>query len=375
MRSNQYQQSFKDLEKMVAEDMKDLQSRLKLPNVDAKEFSQQMFMSMVEKKLGGLAKYVMLARKYMPPKKSAAEKKAEKDAQITPPKRGSGVTYRFPITTGYPLFWLKHAAISSETDQSEFSGNIKGEIKNLTSDPAFLGLPTLLLAKGDFPKQGISGLDAKITLDHTSDISKDTMNVTLASFPMAEYKLSDSRDVKLAIQSAKGSSVMDASLIDQALSVSMKNTFKDIKYDLEAKNNVVKDIIDAVLKGIPVVDMNANVKGSLSNFDVGINSNLGDELSKGFQKQLQAKIDEAKGQLNKLINERIGGEKNKLKDQMDKAVGPITKGLDDKKAEADRAVSDATKQGQAGQGKAVDQGKKKLEDEGKKLLKGFGFGS
>ena len=58
---------------------------------------------------------------------------------------------------------------------------------------------------------------------------------------------------------------------------------------------------------------------------------------------------------------------------MDKTLGPITKGLDDKKAEADKVVNDAKNQGQGKGGGAADQGKKKLEEEGKKLLKGFGL--
>jgi uncharacterized protein (TIGR03545 family) len=372
---NTYSQEFKDLEKMVQEDMKDLQSRLKLPNVDPKEFSQQLFMGMVEKKLGGLAKYIEVARKYMPPPQTKAQKaaaaQAKREEQIVPPKRGQGVNYRFPVTTGYPLFWLKHAALSSELGQSEYSGNIKGEIKDLNTDPAFLKKPTLFLAKGDFPKQGISDFDAKITLDHTTEQSRDSMDLAVGGFPVSENVLSNSPDVKLVMQSAKGTSLMNAVLVDEALTVNIKNTFKEIKYDLQAKNKMVQEIIDNVLKGIPQVSLNAEVKGSLHAFDVHINSNLGDELSKGFQKQLQAKIDEAKGQLNKLINERIGGEKNKLKEQMDKTLGPITKSLDEKKGEADKAVTDAKNQAEGGQKQG--QGKQ-LEQEGKKLLKKFGFG-
>ena len=47
-----YTQAYKDLEKMIQQDVRDLQGRLKLPNIDAKEFSQQLFMHMIEQKLG-----------------------------------------------------------------------------------------------------------------------------------------------------------------------------------------------------------------------------------------------------------------------------------------------------------------------------------
>jgi uncharacterized protein (TIGR03545 family) len=316
----------------------------------------------------GVRKYAEMARHYMPPKKTAAEKQAAKDERIVPPKRGQGKNFRYPITTGYPLFWLKHAVISSELGQSEFSGNVKGEIKDLTTDPVFIQKPTLILAQGDFPTQGIKGLDAKITIDHTKEQARESMVVSIASFPVGENKLSDSPDVRLALAQATGSSVLNATLVDQTITVDIKNNFNDLKYDLEAKNKIVKEIIDNILKDIPTVSLNAKVVGSFSDFDVNINSNLGDELAKGFQKQLQAKIDEAKAQLRKMIDERIGAEKNKLKAEMDKTIGGLTKELDGKKAEVDKTVSDAKKSADGGKNSG---GQKKLEQEGKKLLKGL----
>lgn len=364
-----YSQSYKDLEKMVQEDIRDMQNRLKLPNIDAKEFSQQLFMQMIEKKLGSMAKYVVLARQYMPPKKTAEQKQAEKSEQVIPPKRGQGKTYRFPVTTGYPLFWLKHAAISSEVSSSEFSGNVKGEIKDLTSDPVFIGRPALILVHGDFPKQDVHGFDAKITLDHTTDVAKESMTMKVAHFPVGDNQLSASPDVKLGLSKASGTSDVEATFINEQITVGMKNTFADIKYDLEAKNKTVQEIIDNVLKGIPIVNVNADIKGSFQDFDVHINSNLGDELAKGFQKQLQAKIDEAKGQLKKMIDEKIGANRDKLKGDIDKTTGGLTKEVDGKKGEADKAIKDAQNSLNSQKGG----GQKKLEEEGKKLLKGFGF--
>lgn len=369
--TNAYTQAFKDLEKMVNEDIKDLQARLKIPSIDGKEFSQQLFMQMIESKLVGVRKYAEMARHYMPPKKTAEQKQAAKDEQIVPRKRGEGKNFRYPITTGYPLFWLKTAKISSELGQSEYSGNIKGSITNLTTDPGFIGIPTVIHAAGDFPKQGIQGLDAKITLDHTKEQARESMVVSVASFPVQETKLSDSADVRLALAQATGSSVLNAVLVDETLTVEIKNNFSQIKYDLEAKQKLVKEIVGNILNGIPTVTLNAKVVGSFSDFDVNINSNLGDELAKGFQKQLQAKIAEAQAQLRKLIDERIGAEKKKLQAEMDKAIGGITKDLDAKKAEVDKTVKDAKGSADAGKGSG---GQKKLEQEGKKLLKGL-FGN
>lgn len=368
---NTYSEAYKDLEKMIQEDVHDLQSKLKLPSIDAKEFSQQLFMQMIEKKLGSLAKYVELARHYMPSKKTAAEKKADQAEQVIPPKRGQGKNYHFPITTGYPLLWVKHAAISSEVSSSALSGKVKGEIKDLTTDPVMLGRPTLILVTGDFPKQDVQGVNAKITLDHTTDVAKETMVMKVDHFPVGNNSLSDSPDVKLALSKANGSSEINASFINEQITMNMRNTFADIKYDIEAKSKVVQEIIDSVLKGIPVVNVNADVKGSLHNLDIHINSNLGDELSKGFQKQLKAKIEQAQAQLKKMIDDKIDGPRNQLKGDMDKFTGGLTKDVEGKKSEADKVVKDAQNQLNSQKNGG---GGKKLEDEGKKLLKKFKLG-
>lgn len=365
---NTYNQAYKDLEKMVQDDLKDLQTRFKLPDVNAKEFSQQLFMSMIESKIVSLRKYIALAREYSPPLATKEQRLAKKQEQIVPPKRGDGKTYRFPITTSYPLFWLKHAAISSELGTSEFSGNIKGEIKDFSTSPEAVPRPAMILVKGDFPKQNIYGLDATVTLDHRTEIAKDSVVATVAAFPVGQTKLSEGSDVSLSIDQAKGSSFLQATLVNQQLTVETKNSFGDLKYGLEAKNKIVKDILNDVLQGIPTITVNAGIKGSFDDFDVNINSNLGNELANGFKRVLQAKIDEAKAKLKKSIDDKIGSEKAKLKAEIDKATADLTKLLDGKQAEVDKALADAKGGSQSGQSP-----QKKLEDEGRKLLKKLKF--
>ncbi len=363
-----YNQAFKDLEKMVQDDIRDLQTRLKIPSIDPKEFSQQLFMDMIQAKLGSLFKYVAVARKYMPPKKTEAEKKAALEEQIVPPKRGAGKNYTFPITTGYPLFWLKHAAISSQMNTTQFSGDIKGTIKDVTTDPAGLGKPTQILVEGNFPRQGIQGLDAAITIDHTTEVARESLSLKVAEFPVSSVRLSNSPDVRLALDKATGSSDIQAVFTNAELTMKMKNTFGNVKFNLEAKQKLVTEIIGAILNDIPTVTLNADIKGSLSDLSIHINSNLGEELSRGFQKQLQVQINKAKAELQKLIDDKIGANKDKLKADIDRLTGDLTKQLGVKKSDGDKALKDAQNFLKSSKAKG---GQKQLEQEGKKLLNKF----
>lgn len=366
---NTFQDTVKELEKLAQEDLKDLQTRLKIPNLDVGEFSAGLFARMFQTKLASIRKYMEVGRQYMPPEKSAEEKQAE----IIPPQRGEGKNYKFPITKGYPLFWLKHAKISSEPSASEYSGSLSGEIKDVTSDPVYLGRPTLAFFEGDFPKQQIMDVKAKITIDHTTQRPYEKLEAQVGSYPLSKLTLSDSKDVQLAINKAEGGLALTALLKDQALEVVAVNNFKNIGFDLDAKSRTVKEILGNVLSGIPMVTVEAKARGSWTNISMSIDSNLGRELANGFKQQLNAKVEQAKAKLKSFIDDRIKGEKAKLNAEFEKVKGQISGQIDGKKKELDQAKKQTEQKVSSEQGgksnPAEKAGKKAIKD----LKKKFGF--
>lgn len=343
-----YSRDVANLDDLVREDIAGLQSRLGLPDIDARAFSQGLFMNMVESRIVGVRRYVALARQYLP-----AGGKADAGESV-PPRRGEGRTYRFPTTTSYPQFWLKHAAVSSQlTALSEYSGNLKGELMDVSSDPALTGRPIQLLLQGDFPKQSISGVDARVVIDHTKAEPRETMALKVASFPVSGMKLADSAQVKLGLQQARGSSSLDASLTSEEITVDLTSRFQDVTFNLDVGNALARDILDGVLKGISNVNVIAAVKGSFRNFNVRISSNLGDQLAAGFVRQLRAKVDDAKVQVRKLVDDRIAGARTALKGEFDAVAGSLTKSLDSGKAELGKVLKEAQDQVKAAQSQAV----------------------
>ncbi len=365
---NNYSNSFKELENMVQEDLKDMQARLKIPDVNAGDFTKTLFMRMFTEKLAGVKKYAEVAKQYMPPKKP---ENANKDEEVVPRARGTGKNYKFPVTTGYPLFWLKHAGISSEVSSSaEFSGNISGELKDFTTDPQYLKKPALVLIKGDFPKQQIGGLDFKGTFDHTTDTPKENIQLKIASYPVGEQKLSESSDVRFLINEAIGGLDLGAELTGETLDVKMTTAFTQMKYAIEAKSSLVQDILTKVMAGIPMIDLRARAHGTWSSIDFDLSSNLGDELSAGIKAQVQAKLDEAKAKLKAMIDGKIGAEKEKLNAQFEKLKSEVTGEITKVQTE----LENAKKTAQADVDKQKSGGNDKLKQEGKKLLKKFKLG-
>ncbi|MCB0421848.1 MAG: TIGR03545 family protein [Bdellovibrionales bacterium] len=347
------------IDKIIQNDISDLQKRLKIPSLNVSDFSKGLFGKMFLDKLGAYAKYFEMAKKYMPPPKS--ERTPEKKVEVKVRDKGRNVA--FPVTTGYPLFWLKKAKISSEPNDSPYSGKIEGLIQNATSDPKFLGKPLTAHIKGDFPHQQVSGLNVLVTLDHTKEPAKETLQMSVASFPVQRMALADSDDVTYAFNKAVGQTEVVGTLVESQINMKMNNKYSQIDYDIKANSPVLKEVLQGVAKDIPVVTLNATASGPWSHPNIGINSNLGGALSAGFKKQLDAKVKEAREKLKAFIDNRIQAERAKLDGQVAQVKNQLNAEVEKQKKEVDKAKS----QIEAEKKKAQSGTQKQLEDLKKKI--------
>lgn len=357
------------IDDLVKEDLSDIQKRFNIPNLDFKDFSKGLFGKLFQEKVGDIYKYFEIAKEYMPPKKD------NKKEGLVPHKRGEGKNYKFTVKNGYPLFWLKEGRISSKSGASEFSGDIDGKIVNVTSDPRFLGKPAVVTLKGNFPKQKINGVDAKIVLDHTKEKALQTIEATVGSYPVAGRSLSNSEKVKFAIKEATGQAKLNAVVSGDDVNINLINWFSSVAYDIDAKNKIVKETLTNVVNGIPKFEVKARAKGTWANLDWGISSSLGRELASGVKGQVKAKIDEAKNKAKKLIEDKIGPQKAALTKKFNDLKNKMSSLLDSKKKDVESAKDKAVASATGGQEastpkKAVEQ---KAKEKVKDLFKKFKF--
>lgn len=374
-----YQATLKSLESQIRQDVSDLESRLKIPKLDAASLSRSIFGPLFLDKVKKVEFYVNKARSYMPPKKTA-EQKAE-FAAPTPRERAEGRNYKFGRQNAYPLFWLKHAAISSKSiEGAEYSGNLIGELKNVTDDPPIIGQPTVASFKGEFPKQGFYDVLGELTIDHTTEKALEKIKLAVGSYPILGQRLIDSDEVKLGFDQAQVASTLEAVLTGGELTIDAQNKFQRAKdavsqgfLSAEAKQPILAEILKGALAQIPTVTLNARAAGSWTSLQFNINSSLGQDLTQAFDKQIKAKIAEAREKLNKFVNERIGQERKKLTAEFNKVKGQVDSLVASKQAEVDKIKN----QIETAKNDAVKNQTKQLEGAGKKALdqlKGrFGF--
>lgn len=370
-------QGIKELDAMVKKDIAELETRFKIPKLDAKSISQSLFRPYIQPYLNKFYKYKAMADKYMPPNLKK-KNKDEPDEEIQPHPRAKGVSYEFGRPNSYPLFWIKKMLVSSQAGSSPQAGNIEGSITDITSNQVLTGKPTVATLKGGFPTDEIKDFKLTLSLNNTKTLSEILFDLGVGSYPVNGRPVVQSPDVNLSFAKAAASLTAKGKLIGlKDFSFNLTNSLNQVKFDVQAQNPTVGEILKGIFDGIPVVNVNADISGTLPDFKADINSNLGPEIQKGFEKQVQKKIDEARAKIQAFVNDAVGKEKAKLeaevakfKSQLDGELKKVEAQLNAQKAQAEAKVNESKK-------RAEDQAKQSLQNEAQKaaeeLKKKLGF--
>ena len=354
--------SFTDLEKVMREDVQGLQSRLKLPSLDAATLSRALFGMDVLGKLQQGKGYMEQARQYMPAK--GAKK-------VAPKQIHKGHDYAFGRPKAYPAFWLRRAAVTSTLPGGK---GLSGEILDVASDQALTGKPMQALLKGNFPQQGINGVKAELLVDHRNKVPLERLRFEVGSYALAGRTLVDSDSVKLAFSKADVASGVSGELRGDKVDLRMSSRFGAAAFETSAKTAVVREMMTASLSGLDAVTMDARVSGTWSDLDWRLSSNLGDAMVKGMGRYLQAKMDEAKKRIQAMVDAQIGEQRQRLQarqkeieSQLKDALAKPQAQVDKLRGELDAARKDLDKRKNA----VVDTQKQKLNQEAGKLLDKF----
>lgn len=294
----------KEVQQYVNEDIASLKNRFSIPQIDFKDMAMNLFAGEFAEYIAKARKYQALANQYLPEKKEQEE--------VVPPPRSSGKNYEFPITTGYPFFWLKKAAISSKGTPNSYSGDLAGELTNVTTSPKLIKKPILLDVKGNFPDLGMSGVKAIIKADYTKMIPNQSALIEVASFKVNGRSLSQSKEMTLALKDGEARTSMNIALEEQNFTMHWTSSIAKPDFIVESSSKLAKEMVSNILQGMPFISINGSAKGTFKNFSMDISSNLGTELGKGIGKELGSKVNEAQAKLNSLVEGKINKPKQEL---------------------------------------------------------------
>jgi len=359
-----FNESLGGINKFIDQDMKALESKLKLPRLDVQSISKQFFGHEVLEYVRKAQTYIDLAQKYMPPAKSKDQNKSD---AVQVHERRVGKNFEFPRTNSYPLFWLKRAAFSSKSDGSPFGGDVTGELLDVTSNPPLIGKPVQLNLTGDFPQQDVRGVEIKAIFDHRGTVATQSMTAKVSSFAVEGRMLSQEANLKFGFKKASAQMHLSGKHRDGFVGLKVDGTFNKVDYMADSDNAQIKEILLSAVKDLPSVGFQAEVAGPFSDLSFKVSSNLGEKLQSSFEKQFKGKLDDARNKLRAAIEDKIGGPKKDLTQKfgstqsgLNSQIGEKTKEVDRIKSLAESKLAEAKRQIAGGGGQVVDDIRKKL---------------
>lgn len=365
------QTDYSGLEAQIKNDIDSIKTRFKIPKLDAGAFAKSLFMDYLTPYTQKLDRYKKLAQKYLPPKYSQmleAKKGSAKgaaaakdDDSIQPLPREKGLSYEFPVTKGYPLFWIQNIKISSKSNAQTDYGDIQGQIKDITSNQKQIGKETEIHLGGSFNSMKLTGLKLNAFFNNMHEAPEVRFDMGVGSYPIADLSLIQSDDGTIKIPATTSSLAINGKTIGfKNYDLNLKNEFRNVKFESSAKEPVVADILKQTFATIDSFDLVAKASGEITNLDIDISSSLGDKLQASFNALLQKKIDEVNKQIREKVDQEIGKYKKDIDDQVAKFKGGFTKEID-----ATQAKLDGQKKGADDR---INQAKKDLENKAKGQL-------
>lgn len=360
---------YKQIESQVKTDIKSLEEHFRIPKLDAKSISQSLFADYLNPYKEKFFRYKAMAEKYIPPNLLKKKEAKEDEIVIQPHPREEGISYEFGRLNSYPLYWVKRTGISSQAGTDPNAGDIKGEIRDITSNQKLIGRPTIATLEGDFPNMDIFGFFTKVVLDYTKAISEVQYDVSVAKYKLNAAELVATPEVNIAFDQAQGAIHLKGFMKGfKEMSIQLENKFSNIAYKISSNNEIADEILKKVFEGIPLVTLDIKGAGTFPRLPLSINSNLGPELQKGFEKQIQAKINETRKKIELAVNEEIAKQKamidsqiKSLRQQFEGDVKKTQAQVEGQRKEAEKRIDQAKKD-------AENQGKKQLEKEGQKAV-------
>ncbi len=310
-------QQVKAVESLIQADIKMLETHFKLPKIDASSITKSLLNRYAGPYLSKFYFYKNKVYKYVPPGLLTKSNTDKTENNIQPHPRAKGISYEFGKPNSYPLFWLRKALISSKyLPEHPESGNLKGELLDITSNSKQTSKPMIIRFSGEFPGMNVHDILFEITLIHHLAPAQEQFTAKIGSYPVDPKIFLKNQDVEFGIQKAMGSSAISANFTGKHWKFNIDNQYSKIDYITQAKNSTLDEVLKRVFSNIPKLTIEARGEGDLPNIPITIKSNLGEEMSSQLQLILNEKISEAQAKVKKIVDEQISKEKQKIDQQI-----------------------------------------------------------
>jgi len=241
-------------------------------------------------------------------------KKKEKGHEVVKPLRGKGVDVRFKEHQPLPDFLVRLTNVSLTLQDGELTGTIK----HITPSQDILGIPLTFVFSGENMER-FEAISMDGTLNHINpSLSKDWVNSTVRGYKVQNVTLSDNAELPVTLASAVADFNARALLSGDTVSANLTATLTSVKLTGGPQENSgpVAKAISAALSDIARFTVNADVTGTLDDYDIQLSSDLDGIFKQAAGKILQNQSAELEKGLKQAIFARVNGPLGEARDSL-----------------------------------------------------------
>jgi uncharacterized protein (TIGR03545 family) len=195
------------------------------------------------------------------------------------------------------------------------AGSNKGQIKNITPDQDVLGIPLTYNFSGENLK-GLQSVKLNGTLNHVNPSSpKDTANLDIRGYQVADLSLSDSPQLPIALKKASADFNADAVLSGQAVKANLLAGLKSVLISTGVKKDAgpLAKAMASSLSDVKRFNVKADISGTLKDYDMRLSSDLDRVLRNAVGKQVRTQAASLEKELKARISEKVNGPLSEVK--------------------------------------------------------------
>lgn len=369
------------LDAQIKKDIENLENHFHIPKIDAKSLTMSIFGQYLSPYQQKFTHYQGLAKKYLPPKllsKDKNKKESSEDDLIQARPMAKGKSYEFPKKNSYPLFWIKKIAISSQAGTTANSGNISGEITNITSHQKSIGLPTIAKIAGDFPSKNLNGMNLSLEINNLESDSVIKLDFDIDRFEIPSKNITSSKELSIQLLESQAKLKIVSTLTGlKKLKFNYLQELYSSKFKVDSSNAEIGQTLDGVFNTLPNINLTSSAEGVLPKIDLNIESNFGTELEKSLKAKINQKIEELKSKIKESVDKEIGDKRAEITKQFNDFKAKYEGQIAEIKSTVDKEKKNLEAKSNAAKKETENKAKSQLENEGKKavedLKKKFGF--
>lgn len=236
-------------------------------------------------------------------------KKQQNEKEVTK-TRAEGEMVYFREKEPLPRFLIK----TVKADVSLEAGDLSGTIKNITSSQPILGKALTF----DFSGKKLDKADLVSftgSIDHSSVNYTDIFKVNTKNYRVNKIILSESSKLPVKIEKASADISGNAEVTGGKLSMNIAAMLNDVSFSKIPGRDIAADALKTALSEISDFRIQADVNGTLDNYNMKLSSTIGQNLKNAMNKVVSSQAAKLKDELRKRITAKVETKIKNLKEE------------------------------------------------------------